>query len=90
MKFISQGLNNEYKFTPEFYGLSYSGIHDESTIRKVINKNIKNSIELTLHPGLISEDDQTNMHWRDFDYYFTKYRKEDYKIAKSQLFKDLI
>ena len=90
MKFISQGLNNEYKFTPEFYGLLYSGIHNESTIRKVINKNIKNSIELTLHPGLISEDDQTNMHWRDFDYYFTKYRKEDYKIAKSELFKDLI
>ena len=90
LKFISQGLNNEYKFTPEFYGLLYSGIHDESTIRKVINKNIKNSIELTLHPGLISEDDQTNMHWRDFDYYFTKYRKEDYKIAKSELFKDLI
>ena len=88
LNFISKGINEVTKETPEFYGLLYSGIHNVSTIEKRINK--KNNIEISLHPGLIGKEDRATMHWRDFEYYFTEYRKIDYLIANSEELKRFI
>tara|TARA_B100000035_G_scaffold39302_1_gene29634 strand:+ start:28335 stop:29138 length:804 start_codon:yes stop_codon:yes gene_type:complete len=75
--------------SPEFYGLLYSGIHNESTFFKALKRIDNKNIEFSLHPGLIEKKDKENMHWRDFEYYFNNYRKVDFEIAKSNILEKL-
>jgi len=84
LKYLTYNLKSSIP-SPEFYGLLYSGIHDESTIFKALKRVGNKKIEFSLHPGLIEKKDEENMHWRDFEYYFNNYRKVDFEIAKSDI-----
>lgn len=91
--FLTNFHNKNIKklITKKFTGLLYTGFQNFDSIKKGIrlNKNSKKPLEILIHPGYTNNKEIKLFKNKYFNYYSSKQRIKEYKIASSQKIKFL-